>query len=328
MRFLVIGLGSMGKRRIRCLKKLRYENIIGFDPRKDRREEVVDKYGVKVINDLQRLDFDRVDVIIIATPPDSHNEYIRLAIKERKPAFVEASVVLKGLEELNMLAKKENIFIAPSCTMKFHRAIKDIKNIVKSGKYGKITNFSYHSGQYLPDWHPWENLKDFYVSKKETGAAREIVPFELTWIVDLIGFPKHIIGFYGKTMDIGVDIDDTYVILLKFDECYGSLIVDVVSRYAIRNLILNMEYGQIIWKWDERAVKLYDTFNERWIYYYYLQGQTVEGYNQNIIEDMYVDELKAFIDTIKGKSPFPNSLDEDIKVLKLLEQVEKSYEVQ
>ena len=32
--FLVIGLGSMGKRRIRNLKSLGYNNIIGFDNNK------------------------------------------------------------------------------------------------------------------------------------------------------------------------------------------------------------------------------------------------------------------------------------------------------
>ena len=38
MKFLVIGLGSMGKRRVRCLQALHYTDIVGFDPREDRRK--------------------------------------------------------------------------------------------------------------------------------------------------------------------------------------------------------------------------------------------------------------------------------------------------
>lgn len=326
MNFLIIGLGSMGKRRIRCLKKLGYNDILGFDLKNDRKRESEDKYDIKCIDNIDKVNFDELVTIIISTPPNKHNEYIKLAIEKRKPVFVEASVILEGLERLNNLAKKQGVFVAPSCTMKFHPAIKDIKDIVKSRKYGKITNFSYHSGQYLPDWHPWESVKDFYVSGKETGAAREIVPFELTWIVDILGFPKDLIGLYGKTMDVGADIDDTYVILLNFNGTYGNLTVDVTSRYATRSLMLNMEYGQIVWRWDENVVKLYDALKQRWIQYYYPQGQTVEGYNKNIIEDMYVDELNSFIDAIEGKGKFPNSLDEDIKVLKLLEKMERSSE--
>ena len=59
------------------------------------------------------------------------------------------------------------------------------------------------------DWHPWENVTDFYVSNQETNACREMVPFELTWIVDIFGYPEEIIGCYGKTMNVGADINMT-----------------------------------------------------------------------------------------------------------------------
>lgn len=323
MRFLIIGLGSMGKRRIRCLKNLGFDSILGFDLREDRRMESIGKYGIKTIDYIDNLNFDNIDAIIISVPPDMHNRYIKLAIEKGKPAFVEASVVIGDLENLNLLAKEKDVFIAPSCTLRFHPAIKDIKEIVRSGKYGKITNFSYHSGQYLPDWHPWEDVKDYYVCKKETGGGREIVPFELTWIVDVIGFPKDIFGFYGKTMDVGANIDDTYSITMDFGDCYGNLMVDVVSRYAVRSLVLNMENGQILWRWDESIVKLYDAINARWIHYHATEGKAAEGYNKNIIEDMYLDEIKSFIDGINNPDKFPNSLDEDIKILKLLYKAEE-----
>lgn len=322
MKFLIIGLGSMGKRRVRCLKNLGHENIVGFDVNESRRNETEKKYGIQTINNIENINFSKIDAIIISTPPDKHTEYIEFAIEKNKPAFVEASVVLDGLTELNKLTKRDGVFIAPSCTMRFHPAIKDIKNIVKSGQYGKITNFNYHSGQYLPDWHPWENVKDFYVSNRDTGGAREIVPFELTWIVDVVAFPENIIGFYGNTMDVGADIDDSYVISMAFEECYGNMTIDVVSRYATRSLILNMEYGQILWRWDENVVKLYDAINHRWINYRSPEGQTAEGYNKNIIEDMYIEEIKTFIGALNGTDKFPNSLDEDIKVLQLLYKVE------
>ena len=322
MKFLVIGLGSMGKRRIRNLKFLNASEIIGFDVREDRRKEVESEHNVATFGTIDDAIGQNPDAFIISVPPAMHNEYTRLAIENKIPAFVEASVILDGLEDLNKLAKNNGVFIAPSCTLKFHPAIKDIRNIVKSMKYGRITNFSYHSGQYLPDWHPWENVKDFYVSKKETGGAREIVPFELTWIIDVVGFPKNIIGFCGHTMDVGADIDDTYVISMDLGDAYGNLTVDVTSRSATRSLIINMEQGQILWKWDDNIVKLYDAIDQRWITYQYPEGHTAEGYNKNIIEDMYIEEMESFIGSISGKDQYPNSLDEDIKVLELLNEME------
>ncbi|MEX2033506.1 MAG: Gfo/Idh/MocA family oxidoreductase, partial [Candidatus Colwellbacteria bacterium] len=258
MKFLIIGLGSMGKRRVRNLQALGTDKIIGFEPKEENRKEAEEKYGIKTSDEVSKINLKEVDAIIISTPPDKHNEWIEFAIQNKKPVFVEASVILKGLEDLNEKAKAAGVLIAPSATLRFHPAIKKIREIVESGKYGRVTTFSYHLGQYLPDWHPWEKVNEVYFGKKETSGSREMVAFELTWLTDIIGFPEKVTGFHGKTMDLGADIDDTYVISLAFDQAFGNLTIDVVARYAIRTLVLNMEQAQILWRWDDKVVKLYN----------------------------------------------------------------------
>lgn len=322
MKFLVIGLGSMGKRRVRCLKALGHQDIVGCDIKKERLYETERLYGIKTVDGLDKLNVSSVDAFIISVPPDRHLDFMKIAMERNKPAFVEASVVIDGLEEINQTAIGGNILIAPSCTLRFHPAIKDIKQIVQSGKYGKFTNFSYHSGQYLPDWHPWEKVADYYVSQKDTGGGREIVPFELTWITDILGYPEKVSGFFGKTMDVGAEIDDTYALSLRFKHGFGTLLVDVASRYAVRNLVLNMERAQIVWRWDEATVHVYEADNQRWIAYKQKEATAHEGYNKNIIEDMYIEELGCFVNAAQGKEKFPNTLADDIEVLKLLYRVE------
>jgi predicted dehydrogenase len=289
MKFLVVGLGSMGKRRVRCLKALGHSDIIGYDFNLGRREETEKLYGIRTVDSLDKAYLSSMDAFIISVPPDMHIDYLKLAVDNNKPAFVEASVVIDGLEELNKAALAKNVLIAPSCTLRFHPAIMDIKRIVRSGAYGKFTNFSYHSGQYLPDWHPWEKVTDYYVSQKDTGGGREIVPFELTWIVDVLGFPEKVTGFFGKTMNVGADIDDTYVISIRFKQGLGTLLVDVASRYAVRSLVLNMERAQIVWRWDEATVNLYEADTQRWIAFKQKEASAHAGYNKNIIEDMYIE---------------------------------------
>lgn len=323
MKFLIIGLGSMGKRRIRNLQALQAGEIVGVEPQVEKRKETEGKYGIKTADDVSKINLSEIDAIIVSTPPDKHNEWIRFAIDNKKPVFVEASVILEGLEELNVLAKQAGVLIAPSCTLRFHPAIKIIKDIVKSGKYGRVTNFSYHIGQYLPDWHPWEKVSDTYFGKKEMSGVKEMVSFDLTWLTDIVGSPKAVTGFYGKTMDLGADIDDTYVVSLKLDQSFGSLMVDTTARYATRSLILNLEEAQILWRWDVPVIKLYDAKTKEWQKIELPRGEAATGYNPNIAEEMYADEIKAFIDAVKSKKPFPNNLDDDIEVLKILNQVER-----
>ena len=322
MNFFIAGLGSMGKRRIRCLNTLGHENIVGFDMREDRRKEAIKKHGIKTVEKVEDVDFDTIDAIIISTPPDKHLDYVRLAIQKNKPSFVEASVILEGLTDSRLAAEDKGLLIAPSCTLRFHPAVKKIKKIVEGGQYGKVTNFSYHCGQYLPDWHSWEKVTDYYVSRKEVSACREIVPFELTWIVDILGPVENGIAFYGKTMDVGADVDDTYAITLQFKECYGTMIVDVVSRSAVRSLLLNMELGQIKWDWTNNYIKLFCSKNETWKEIEVSNGKAADGYNPNIIEEMYIEELETFITATEKKELWPNTLCDDIDILKTLHKLE------
>ena len=324
MKFLIVGLGSMGQRRIRCLKALGLRDITGFDVNNDRRQYASQEYNITILNNLTELELNCIDAMIISTPPDNHTEFLKLAINLNIPSFVEASVILSEVKEVIKLNKEVKNLIAPSCSMRFHPLIKDISEIIDSHQYGNVTNFSFHSGQYLPDWHPWEDIKNFYVSNRKTGGCREIVAFELTWLTELFGFPLKIKGYYGQTFDLGINIEDTYAFILKFNNSLGSVIVDVVSRYATRNLIVNLENSQILWNWDENVVKLFDAINKRWIYLNQPSENSQTGYNKNIIERMYIDETDAFLKAIQGSKPFPNTLERDLRILELLKSIEIS----
>lgn len=326
MSYYVIGLGSMGKRRVRCLMALgvKPSEIWGFDTRQDRCEETRDKYGINICTADVKPDFDDIDAVIVSLPPDKHKIGVDIAVKYNKPVFVEASVILNEVEAIKDISS--NIFVAPSCTFRFHPMIKEIKKVIESGKFGKICNFSYHSGQFLPDWHPWEDVNEFYVSNKETGGAREIVPYELTWITEVFGFPKSIKGFNRKTAEIGCDIDDSYASCLDYGDMVGTLLVDVVSRYPARNLIINFQNGQIQWKWDQNKIELYDAVKKEFTYINQADQIHEDGYSDMIGEQMYIDEIKAFLDGIKDETLYPNTIDKDIKVLKLLNMIETSNE--
>jgi predicted dehydrogenase len=325
MKFLIIGLGSMGKRRIRNLQYLGYSKIFGFDLNENRRQESVNKYGITTIENFDNVSSLEVDALIISVPPEKHHIYMLKAIEINKPCFVEASVVDYSFNELISLSEKNKVFIAPSSTMYFHPAIKKIKSIIEEKIIGLTTNISYHSGQYLPDWHTYEKVKDFYVSQKETGGAREIVPFELTWITKIFGFPSSVFGCVKKTIEIeGAElIDDTYVGVLDYESFILSLTIDVTSRVATRKLLINGSKGQLIWDWNKNFISVYTTSNG-WNNIEFEILAAEEGYNKNITEQMYIDELSCFIAGITDCKVYVNTLIDDHAVLKVLYAIEES----
>lgn len=322
MKALVIGLGSMGRRRVRCLRALGVQAVGGFDLRADRRAAAAQEYGIELLETLDGADLRSFDRIIVSTPPDQHHTAIAWAIGAGKPCFVEASVLREPLPALAAQADAAGVLVAPSCTLRFHPALREIKRIVQSGRYGRACNFSYHCGQYLPDWHPWEKVSDYYVCQPLTGGAREIVPFELTWIIDAFGWPLQVQGMKLRTTDVGAPIDDTYAALLRFDGCLGSLVVDVVARQAVRKLTLNLERASLAWDWDSGVVRIFEAEAGRTVEVALARSSAQAGYHPNIGEAMYVEELGAFLAAAAGQAAFPHSLQDDIRVLSLLEAIE------
>ena len=325
---LIIGLGSMGKRRIRNLQALGFSQIYGFDTREDRRKESASKYGITVFASFEEaIEVNKYEAFIISVPPDLHHIYMNKAIELSIPFFVEASVVDTNYSEIIKKADQKKVLAAPSLTLFFHPAIKKIFEIIHEGRLGALSSFNYHSGQYLPDWHTYEKVNDFYVSQRSTGGAREIVPFELCWITKLLGFPKRVAGTFKKTIfiDGAPDIDDTYCALLDYGKFTLNITVDVVSRYATRRLLINGEKGQLIWNWDENCVKVFDPVKNNWDVFSYEMLRAADGYNANITEQMYVEEMQNFFNAVDGKIPFVSNLEFDHKVLTLLYEIEKSY---
>lgn len=314
-----IGLGSMGKRRIRNLLTLGEKKIIGFDFSLDRRKEAEETYGIKTVDSLQKLSDDEYDVVTISTPPNAHGEYLRFAVNKKKHFFVEVTTSDDGYKEI--LANKDATIKAPSCTFRFNPAVQSIKKSLELGKIGKVLAFQYHMGQYLPDWHPWEDYRTVYFSKKETSACREMFCFELIWINSLIKSDiKEVKGTITKLSDLDMDADDTVTAALTYENnVRGTLLIDVISRKPFRTLRILGSEGVLEWEWFDYSVKVFTAATKQTEVIPVLKGNPEKGYVNE--EEMYIDEIGAFLKAIKGEAKYPYSFEENFKKLQVLEQL-------
>jgi len=329
MKFLVIGLGSMGKRRVRNLISLGYKNnIAGFDLRDDRRIEAL-KYGIEVYDNFEKvMDDFKPDAFLISTPPNLHMHYAYIAEKKNIHCFIEASVVdSEKILELAKKIKNKKVLMAPSCTMRYYPMPIKIKELINSNIIGKILNYNYQTGQYLPDWHPWEKIEDFYVSNPDTGGCREIIPFELTWLNDIFGDSKPIACVRKKLTDISAYIDDIYHCILEYpNNIIGNLTVEVVSRpKATREIRILGSIGEIVYSADKNELRFINTKMKEWEKISFDIGTVESGYINP--EEPYINEVKAFVDAIinlqsNKPSSYPNTLEDDYKILQTLYKLE------
>jgi predicted dehydrogenase len=320
MKFLQIALGSMGKRRIRCLKALGETDIIAFDPREDRRAEAAKLYGVKTVDTLEAGFAQKPDAVLVSTPPDMHYEFVKAALEQGMHCFCEANIISDGAGEFFALAEKKKVVAAPSATFRFHPLYQRLRELVHEGDaFGKPLVLNFHMGNYILDWHPWEGL-NFYAGRKATGACREMIPFEFEWMQWIFGPVQSVQCTLGKTLDLPTDMDDTYAVVAKFESgLIANVMVEVVARYPIRAGRLLSQKGNITWDFDTNLLKHYDGETKVWREY----KAAGRGFN---IEEMYVAEIDAYLKACRGEQPWTHTYHHDRDLGRILLACEQSHE--
>lgn len=323
-KILIVGLGSMGKRRIRNLQKLGYNQLFGFDLREDRVLETKKKYKINCFNNFKNALDEKPTIMIVATPPHLHKEYAKKAIEQNIHVFLEVNLLSNHVQSILKLTQKSSSVVCSSNTMRFHPVVKKLKNLVEQKKIGKIYSIHHHVGHFLPNWHPWEHYKNFFVSRKETGGARELVPVELNWLTYIFSDIRSVFANVNKISNMDVKIDDNYQAILEFkNKIYCTLNIDVFSIPSVKETKIIGEKGTILCNFDESQIKI--NIGSSWKVIYLSKGNVATGYKGiTPAESLYEDEILNFLRAIQKRQNYSFSLKNELKILKILDTIEKS----
>lgn len=327
MNVFVIGLGSMGKRRIRLVQQIDPEiKIVGIDSKEERQNEARDKFNITVAESISEAikEVDgKVSCAIVSTSPLSHASVINECLNAGINVFTELNLVNDRYEENIKLAEEKGLVLFLSSTFLYRDEIKYIQNEVR--KSISSVNYCYHIGQYLPDWHPWEDYKSFFVGNKRTNGCREIMAIEFPWLIKTFGIIRKIEALGGKMSKLEVGYPDNYQLMIQHENgTKGMLAVDVVSRKPVRNLEI---YGEDLYlAWDgsptglvkfsldskvSEKVNLYETIDHQ------------NGYSAFVVENAYKNELIAFFDQIQNGTKSIYDFHDDIETLNIIDGVER-----
>lgn len=321
MRVMVIGLGSMGKRRIRLLKQYNSSiQIIGIDSNQERKKIVKDEFGISTELSIEAAcSAYEFNGAFVCTSPLSHCEIIKKLIQNKIHVFTEINLVSNGYEEF---IKEKEVKLFLSSTFLYR---KDIQWMTKRIQ-GERVNYIYHTGQYLPDWHPWENYKQFFVGDVRTNGCREILAIELPWIVKCFGKVKKIKVLKDKITSLQIDYPDNYLIQIEHEHGNkGLLAVDVVARKAIRRIEIYNENLQVFWEGTPDSLQEWDLQEQAYKHISTYDSIVKEkNYCDNIIENAYMDEIDAFFSWLEGNTEKVRyDFQEDFEILKLVDEIER-----
>lgn len=322
MKIMVVGYGSMGRRRIRLSRELYPDaEYLCVDSNPTRIEEIK-KDGYMAFVSLDEAIKEKPNVAFVCTSPGHHADIILQLIEEGIDIFTELNLVSDRYDEIIELAFQKNVHVFMSSTMLYDAQVAAIENEIK--KTDETLTYIYHVGQYLPDWHPWESYKEFFIGNKETNGCREIYAIQLPWIIDAFGPIKDMTCLSKKSTQLEIDYNDTYITTFDHENgTHGVMIVDVLARQATTYFEVMGEHIHIKWNGSPESLQFFDLeTGEMRILDSYDQIEHIDGYADTINENEYLDEIIAFFNWINDGVQPKYTLQNDKYTLDIIDRIE------
>ena len=324
MKVIVIGLGSMGKRRIRLISEHKDIEIFGIDSNDERCQEVRERFNIRCFGSInEAITAQPIEAALICTSPLSHAAIIKECLEKNLHVFTEINLISDGYTENMALAKDKGLVLFLSSTFLYRKETQTIIEKVKD-KSAKL-NYIYHVGQYLPDWHPWESYNNYFIGNPRTNGCREIMAIDMPWLWTAFGSVKKVQAIKSKNTELNIAYNDNYLIMLEHESgAKGIFAVDVVTRKPIRHIDIYGENLQLSWDGTSDSLQEYNfETKEMQTIQFEDASEHVDGYATFITENPYREEISAFLELVADSSKIPAwDFEKDTELLQVIDQIE------
>jgi len=311
MRALIVGLGSIGRRHARNWADLGYGPLAvchqrSPDPasRASSAAHASPHEGLDFAeyDDLDlALERERPDVVLVTNPTSLHVETACLALRAGAHVLVEKPLghMLSGVGELLETARAGRRQLMVGYNLRFHPGLMRLKALVDQDAIGRVLSARAEVGEFLPDWHPWEDYRDSYAGRSDLGGGAVLTfSHELDAVCWLLGAPRRISAMAAHTSSLEIGTEDVAEITLEFESgALGSIHMDYVSRVPTRRLELTGEGGVLRWDYWRNTIEHYAAGTRQW--------RVDEGAPAFERNHMYVSELAHFVACAQDEAARP-----------------------
>lgn len=201
------------------------------------------KYGVeKVYDDIDDMFVDeKVDIIYITTPHNTHYQFMKKAIENGKHILVEKSITLNSreLNELIDLASQKHLIIAEAMTIWHMPLYKELWGIVERGELGKVQMITMNFGSFKE----YNMQNRFFNMNLAGGAMLDIGVYALSIVRSFMSEKPNEIVSQWKPSPTGSDEQATILLKNSKDEM-ATVALSMHSKQPKRAMI-SCEKGYI-----------------------------------------------------------------------------------
>ncbi len=310
MKFLIAGLGSIGKRHLQNLATLGEFGLTVYRTNQSTiRQEDLPKF--KVETDLEKALSRKPDAVIIANPTSLHMEVAIAAAKAGCHLFLEKPIShnLDQVKELKNLLHANKLECLVGFQYRFHPGLQRIVELTRDGAIGRPLSARAQWGEYLPDWHPWEDYRKGYSARSELGGGVVLtLCHPLDYLRWMLGEVEQLWAFTGKISDLDINVEDFADVGLRFaNGTIGNLHLDYFRKPPEHRLDLVGSEGTIEWRAETGVTRLYRFNTDAWESFL-----PPQGFSRN---DLFLAEMRHFLQVISGECTPIATLDDGEKSL-------------
>lgn len=260
IKWAVLGTGVIANEMAVALKKIG-RNIYAVGNRTySKAVDFAKKYGIeKVYDDFNDMFTDSdVDVIYITTPHNTHIEFMKKAIWNGKHILVEKSITLNSreLNEAMELAALHNVVIGEAMTIYHMPVYKKLKEILDSGRLGKVNLITMNFGSYKE-----YNMNNRFFNRNLAGGAMlDIGVYALSFIRYFMTEKPDKLLSQLKKAPTGVD-EQAGLLLMNNDGQMATVMLSLHSKQPKRGMV-SCEKGYIEIMEYPRAFEAVVTYTE------------------------------------------------------------------
>jgi predicted dehydrogenase len=315
MRFLIAGLGSIGRRHLRNLVTLGERDVILY---RTHSSSLADNElgDFPVETDLDAALARRPDAVIVSNPTALHLAVAIPAAEAGCHLFLEKPVShsLARIDELRRAVQGGGGQVFVGFQFRFHPTLQAAAQLLAEGAIGRPIYAHAHWGEYLPNWHPWEDYRRSYAARAALGGGVVLtLCHPLDYLGWLLGRAEFAWAYIATLGDLGLQVEDFAEIGLRFPSgTVGSVHLDYLQLPPTHHLEMVGTRGSLLWDNATGMLRLCRLGGTGWENF-----EPPAGFDRNWL---FLEEMRHFLSVANGHADPRCTLEDGIHTLEVAVQ--------
>lgn len=310
-RLLIIGVGSIGERHLRCAQRTERAELMICEVNSKLRGTIAERYGIcQAFADSDAALSARPTAAVICVPAHLHVPLASRLVDNGIHVLIEKplSTSLDGVVHLEQAVTERGVVAAVAYVLRTNPNLAAMRKALHAGRFGKPVQLVAVSGQDFPFYRP--GYRDTYYKDRASGGGA--IQDALSHIINagewLIGPVDRVIADAAHCVVPDVDVEDTVHVMARHRDVLASY---ALNRHQAPNELtitvvcergtLRCEFHENRWRWiTEPGNSWHDE-----------PGPVYER------DDLFVTQLSALFDAIERRASPHCTLQEGIQTLRV-----------